>query len=77
MTMSLKLGKYMSTCPCNWVNFIRDLQNRVNPDDDGKFGVDILNQELKPFKAQYIPETRVDFEDERHYTMFVLKYGGE
>jgi len=79
VTVSLKLGEHLSACPCNWVNFINDLESRADHDHDCAegFSVDILNQELKPFKAEYIDDVKVDFEDERHYTMFVLKYGGE
>jgi len=76
--VSLKLNGGLYACPANWVRFIKDLEDReVEQTVSEGFTVDTLNQELKPFKAQYIPETRVDFEDERHYTMFVLKYGGE
>jgi len=77
MTVSLQLGAGLHLCPANWQNFIRDLRDRgvIQTVNEG-FETDTLNQELKPFKAQYIPATRIDFADERHYTMFVLKYGG-
>ena len=78
MTVSLKLNSGLYACPANWVRFIEDLENReVEQTISGGFEIDTLNQELKPFKAQYIPATRVDFASEKYYTMFVLKYGGE
>ena len=78
MTVSLKLGSMLYSCPANWVRFIEDLRNRgVKQTVSEGFEIDTLNQELKPFKAHYIPATRVDFADERCYTMFILKYGGE
>ena len=78
MTVSLKLNSGLYACPANWVRFIEDLEDReVEQTISGGFEIDTLNQELKPFKAQYIPATRVDFASEKCYTMFVLKYGGE
>jgi len=78
MTVSLKLNGGLYACPANWVRFIKDLEDReVEQTISGGFEIDTLNQELKPFKAQYIPATRVDFASEKCYTMFVLKYGGE
>ena len=78
MTVSLKLNSGLYACPANWVRFIKDLEDRgVKQTISGGFETDTLNQELKPFKAQYIPATRVDFASEKCYTMFVLKYGGE
>jgi len=78
MTVRLKLGPGIHSCPANWIRFIEDLRNRgVKQNVNHGFEIDTLNQELKPFKARYIPHTRVDFEDERYYTMFVIKYGGK
>ena len=87
MTVSLKLNSGLYACPANWVRFIEDLEDREVEQTisggfeidtfSGGFEIDTLNQELKPFKAQYIPATRVDFASEKYYTMFVLKYGGE
>ena len=77
MTVSLRLGDGLSLCPTNWQNFIRDLRDRgVEQNNLEGFDFDTLNQELKQFKAQYIPQTRVDFANEKCYTLFVLKYGG-
>ena len=78
MTVSLKLSSALYSCPTNWVRFIEDLRNRrVKQTVSEGFDIATLNQELARFKAHYIPATRVDFEDERCYTLFVLKYGGE
>jgi hypothetical protein len=66
------------SCPANWFRFIRDLETRTGQQDG--FSVEQLNQELARFKARYIEDdkqTRVDFADERCYTMFMLAYGGE
>ena len=78
MTVSLKLSSGLYTCPVSWVNFIRDLKDRgVKQNNFEGFDIATINQELKQFKAQYIPATRVDFANEKCYTLFVLKYGGE
>jgi hypothetical protein len=80
MTVSLKLGKYLYLCPANWSRFIRDLESRLDYDDQDGFYIDTLNRELARFKARYIEDDkqmRVDFADERCYTMFMLAYGGE
>jgi len=79
MTVSLQLGSMLYSCPANWFRFIRDLETRTGQQDG--FSVDQLNQELLRFKAQYVDgvnlPSRVDFADERCYTMFILVYGGE
>ena len=78
MTVSLQLGSMLYSCPANWFRFIRDLETRTGQQDG--FSVEQLNQELARFKARYIEDdkqTRVDFADERCYTMFMLAYGGE
>ena len=83
MTVSLKLGAGLATCPTNWVNFIKDLRDRgVKQTVSEGFEVDTLNQELESFKAQYVKDdgnnrSKVDFADEKCYTLFILKYGGE
>lgn len=83
MTVSLKLGAGLHSCPANWVKFIKDLRDRgVEQTVSEGFEVDTLNQELEPFKAQYINSdgdnrSRVDFANEACYTLFILKYGGE
>jgi hypothetical protein len=76
MTVSLKLDRSMYLCPVSWINFIKDLRHRnVEQNTFEGFEIDTLNRELKPFKAQYIPSERVDFANEKCYTLFVLKYG--
>lgn len=83
MTVSLKLGAGLATCPTNWVKFIKDLRDRgVKQNRFEGFEVDTLNQELESFKAQYVKgdgnnRNKVDFADEKCYTLFILKYGGE
>jgi len=80
MTVSLKLGKYLYLCPANWSRFINDLETQTEHDCEDGFSIGILNQELSRFKAQYIDsdkQSRVDFANEKCYTLFVLKYGGE
>jgi hypothetical protein len=80
MTVSLQLGSMLYSCPANWHRFIKDLETRLNHNDIEGFSVDQLNQELSRFKAQYIEDDvrpRLDFADERCYTMFILAYGGE
>jgi hypothetical protein len=78
MTVSLRLGTALYLCPTNWHRFIRDLESRLDYNEQDGFCVDTLNQELARFKARYIEDgrrTRVDFANEQCYTLFMLAYG--
>jgi hypothetical protein len=78
MTVSLRLANVLYLCPANWNRFIKDLESRLDHDEQDGFYIDTLNRELARFKARYIEDdkqTRVDFADERCYTMFTIAYG--
>ena len=81
MTVRLKLGSYLYTCPLVWQNFIKDLDRRAIERDSTSegFSIDTINQELAPYSAQYIQidhQSSLDFADESCYSLFALRYGG-
>ena len=80
--VTVKLGQYLSSCPVEWHNFIRDLQqkNPEKPSDVG-FTVTQLNKYLKPYGGSYHKLEHdlaaVKFSNEKKYTLFLLKYGSK
>lgn len=74
-----KLPECLGNCPEGWRNFIEDLRSRVEPDDHGGYLSVTIQNELSKFDALWNDCPRLGanliFNDERLYTVFVLKYG--
>lgn len=72
--IGFELGESMYECPAYWANFISDLQDRE------LISMKIIQQELKKYGAEYHqsdlgePNHWIRFKDEKHYTMFILKW---
>lgn len=52
--VTMKLGSFLSSCPVEWHNFIRDLQQK-NPEKPSGVGFTVtqLNKYLKPHGATF------------------------
>lgn len=90
MTVRLTLSSSLYVCPQNWFNFIKDLESRLEHNDQNGFSVETINQELARFNARYVEGKKyqhagvefvdrasVEFDSEESYTMFVLLYGNQ
>lgn len=70
----------MDECPTGWKNFISDLFKNIDIDPKEGASVEIINQVLGLYKANYTDYGRyahLDFKDEKCYNLFLLKYGGQ
>jgi hypothetical protein len=74
-----RIPEYMGDCPDGWRNFIEDLRGRVRPDENNGYLESTLQSELLKFNAVWTDHSprgaELVFDDEKLYTVFVLKYG--
>jgi hypothetical protein len=83
MTFSLKLGYLYSDCPLVWQRFISHTQHCIHgPGNSSNTGLSKkeIKKALSQFNAEYLDTAPtedgvVDFPSERHYNLFILKYG--
>lgn len=81
MTVVLKLERWLQDCPLAYRNFVFDLRKDwvgVTEDYPGQF-LDRINTELDQYRAKLIVSQdlswlRIEFEDERGHTWFLLKW---
>lgn len=77
--IGFELGESMYQCPKYWANFIYDLQDREK-DYSRDVSMKVIRRELKKYHARYNqadlgqPNDWISFKDEKHFTMFVLRW---
>lgn len=72
----LHLSTSFHRCPKSWQNFIISLKEKYS--EDGDISVDIIDKELRPYRAQYFEKVShtlfVMFEEEKYLTAFALRW---
>jgi hypothetical protein len=79
----MQLGESFIECPPAWCNFVTKTVVRIyGPGYEHGLSTEQIQKELDQFNAVFIDHGAdvdgvVDFPSERHYSLFVLKYGEE
>lgn len=69
--VTLRLPDKFGDCPQAWQNMITHLQGRKKSDAVPE---EKINQELRKFWGRYVGFGVVEFEDEAHYMLWLLRW---